>query len=207
MYMINKTADLSQMNEGRIALTPWGGEYKPDARFYIGWQDDRFIVYLRAYETNPVADVTERNGNVCRDSCLEFFFSPSADCSNGYFNFEMNCNPTLLLHYGLTANQKDRAIVDYPLDAFRLTCTHDTDACSCGGGVYWQTRFEVPFALLEKYIPGVTLKSGDIIRANLYKCGSTRQVSHYLTWAPFDTVKVPRPNFHVPEMFGRMQLA
>lgn len=85
-YVIHKTDDIARMEEGRIALAPWGAEYRPDARFYIGWQDDRLIVHLRAYEVNPVADVTERNGNVCCDSCLEFFFSPSADNSAGYFN-------------------------------------------------------------------------------------------------------------------------
>ena len=37
---------------------------KPDARFYIGWTDDALHVHLRAYEANPVADITERNGNV-----------------------------------------------------------------------------------------------------------------------------------------------
>ncbi len=206
-YSIHKTDDIAQMEEGRIALAPWGTEYHPDARFYIGWQDDRLIVHLRAYEIHPVADVTERNGNVCRDSCLEFFFSPRADNSAGYFNFEMNANPTLLLHYGLDSKYPGRVCVDWPLDAFELTVTRGSDVCSMGGGCYWQTNFIVPLDMVRKYVPEVAFRKGDTLRANLYKCGSTRQVSHYLTWAPFDTSDIPRPNFHVPRYFGEMRLA
>ncbi|MDD6876948.1 MAG: carbohydrate-binding family 9-like protein [Clostridiaceae bacterium] len=206
-YVIHKTDDIARMEEGRIALAPWGAEYRPDARFYIGWQDDRLIVHLRAYEVNPVADVTERNGNVCCDSCLEFFFSPSADNSAGYFNFEMNANPTLLLHYGLVSKHTERFCVDWPLEAFRLTVTRDSDACSMGGGVYWQANFIVPLDMVRRYVPGASFEKGQILRANLYKCGSTRQVSHYLTWAPFDTADVPRPDFHVPRYFGEMLLS
>ncbi len=207
MYTIHKTDDIAKMEEGRIALTPWGAQYKPDARFYIGWTDDALHVHLRAYEANPVADITERNGNVCTDSCLEFFFSLSPDCSNGYFNFETNANPTLLLHYGLGNKYPGRVHVDWPIEDFHMTCTRDTDACSVGGGVYWQVNYIVPLDMLRKYVPDASLYAGEIIRANLYKCGRTRQVNHHLTWADFDTTDVPRPNFHQPKYFGEMVLA
>ncbi len=202
MYQIHHTTDIAKMEEGRIALNPWKKAYEPDARFYVGWTEDALHVFLRAYEVDPVADKTERNSSVCCDSCLEFFFSPSTDCSNGYFNFEMNANPTLLLHYGLE-NRKGRVCVDWPLEAFRLTCERGEDA----GGRYWQTSFIAPLDMIRHYIPGVELYPGKIIRANVYKCGDTRQPNHYMTWSPVDTRVIPNPDFHQPNYFGQMVLA
>ena len=198
-YTIRHTNDITKMEEGRIATTPWGAEYRPDARFYIGWSEDHLDVYLRAYEVNPVADVTERNGNVCRDSCLEFFFSTSADNSTGYFNFEMNSNPTLLLHYGLGNKYPGRECVEWPLEDFELTTEKNES--------YWQNHFIVPLTMLKKYVPSAELKAGQIWRANLYKCGNTRQINHYLTWNDFDTTDVPRASFHQPKYFGELVFA
>ena len=203
MYTIRHSIDPADLELGRIDLAPWGGEYRPEAMYKIGYSDRGLQVYLRCYEVDPVADVLERNGNVCRDSCMEFFFSPSADLSNGYFNFELNANPTLLLHYGLTA-RVGRCCVEWPIEDFDITVTKKFDDF---GRRYWQLSFTAPWAMMAKYIPGFEpLKAGDIIRANLYKCGSTRQTSHYLTAFPFDTEKVPRPDFHVPDQFGQMIL-
>ena len=61
--------------------------------------------------------------------------------------------------------------------------------------------------MLQKYIPDAELYAGKLIRANVYKCGSTRQPAHFMTWAHFDTREVPHPDFHQPKYFGQMVLA
>ena len=49
----------------------------------------------------------------------------------------------------------------------------------------------------------ITDLSGMTIRANFYKCGDKLQQPHFLSWNPIST---PRPNFHVPQFFGTLEL-
>jgi hypothetical protein len=49
---------------------------------------------------------------------------------------------------------------------------------------------------VEKPGPGVTW------RANFYKCADKTSHPHWLTWAP---VNYPKPKFHLPEYFGRIE--
>lgn len=203
-YLIRHTTDLAKMDTGSIETYPWGGEYRPDARFKIGWTDEGLNVHLRSYESKTVATVFERNGNVCRDSCMEFFFSPSPDNSAGYFNFEINPNPTLLLHYGLTSNARLRKPAEWPIGDFRITCTKGLDDF---GRAYWQLDYLIPFSFICSYVPNWKPQKGSVIRANLYKCGAIDQPSHFGTWNSIDTSIVPRPNFHTPDFFGEMELA
>ena len=100
MYTIKKTQELRDMELGRVSCYPWGGDYRPEMLFKIGHGEDALLVNLLCYEEAPVITATERNGAVWNDSCLEFFVSPSEDLSAGYFNFQINAHPTLLLHYG-----------------------------------------------------------------------------------------------------------
>jgi len=203
-YQIRHTTDLSEMETGHISNYPWGGDYRPDVLFKIGWTEEGFNVHLRSYEERAVATILERNGNVCTDSCMEFFFSPSADNSAGYFNFGISPYPTLLLHYGLTPKITDRCCVEWPLEDFKITCTRARDDF---GRRFWQLDYFVPFAMVEQYVPGCKLEKGSVIRAKLYKCGSNDQPSHFGTWNYMDPAVVARPNFHTPDFYGEMVLA
>lgn len=44
-------------------------------------------------------------------------------------------------------------------------------------------------------------RAGDLWRANLYRCVGSGAGRGYLAWRPTET---PRPNFHVPQKFGRL---
>lgn len=203
-YLIHKTTDLAEMETGVLAQFPWGGDYRPDVRFKIGWSDDCFYVHLRDYEEKVVATITERNGNVCLDSCMEFFFSPSADNSAGYFNIEINPNPTLLLHYGLTGDRKVRGPFDWPAEDLQISSARGTDDF---GRAYWQLDYIVPFTMIRRYVPGWKPEKGTLIRANIYKCGRIDQPIHRAMWSPIDPEAVVKPDFHKPEYFGVMELA
>jgi hypothetical protein len=39
--------------------------------------------------------------------------------------------------------------------------------------------------------------------ANFYKCGDETPEPHFLSWNPID---LPKPNFHVPQFFGQLEL-
>lgn len=202
-YHIAKTTDLAAMELGRVDLYPWGGERRVEMLFKLGHDGEALYVNLLSYEGKPVAWATERNGAVWNDSCMEFFVSPSADLSAGYFNFEINSFPAMLLHYG--RERGNRAPVDtekWPTSAFRLACEKGTDPLGRG---FWKLSYRIPFAFFEDQA-GVKLGAGSVIRANLYRCGSNDQIAHYGVWNEIDTAEHPRPDFHQPAYFGEMVL-
>ena len=193
-YTIINSRDTSAAAAGHVDVWPWDYAYKPTTEFRITHGDDRLYVSLRSYEENPVALIHQMNGPVCNDSCIEFFFSPSSDNSNGYFNFEVNSNPTFLLEYG-PCTADDSHPVEWDISELNVRSTAESDAC----GPFWQVDFEMPYAMIRKYAPDCKLSSGAVIRGNVYKCGCTDQEPHYGCWNP---VLTPGPNFHKPEFFG-----
>ena len=100
---IQNAGDVLDENGQRdtVDVLNWATEYpyRPITYFNIARSNDGiFIQYnvhgsmLRAIYSNDMDPVNE-------DSCVEFFFSTSADVSQGYFNVEMNCGGTMLLHF------------------------------------------------------------------------------------------------------------
>lgn len=195
-YIIKKTDNINDASFDCVDQWPWG-DYAvgPETVFRAVHTDDRFIVSLRCYETDPVAHIDYRNGFVCNDSCMEFFFSPSADNSAGYFNFEMNSNPTIYLGYAKSRDDKG-ILVDYPEEKLCLRTTYDKDE---HGKDFWQVDFVVPYDMIKKYVPDCDLSGGCVIRGNVYKCGKHDQTEHYGSW---NLIETPGPNFHLPEFFG-----
>ena len=60
--------------------------------------DERALSIIFRVEDRYVRAVAERfQDSVCTDSCVEFFVAPLLD-SQAYFNFEVNCGGTMLLH-------------------------------------------------------------------------------------------------------------
>lgn len=196
-YVIRNTTDISTADTDFVSSWPWDYDYEPKTSFRIAHTDDRFIVSLRAYEKDPYAGVTKTNGFVCNDSCLEFFFSPCADNSEGYFNFEVNSNPTYL--FGFNPKGGSEEYIEWDDTEYKLASGVGCDS----DGDYWQIDFELPYSLVRKYVPEAKLDSGCVIRGNVYKCGRHQQPEHYGTWSPVET---PGPNFHKPEFFGEFIL-
>jgi len=191
----------------RVECCPWGGAYRPEMLFMAGWNDTALYVALRTYESSPRAVVTEPNGRVWCDSCMEFFLSPSADLSAGYFNFEMNANGALLLHFG--KNPQTREEVVWLPEDLRSTGARSAVVASNGndrGRDYWQLLLTAPVSLLARYAPDFKLVPGLAVRANVYKCGDETAIPHFLCYSPIDADRVREPNFHVPEYFGEMVL-
>ena len=60
--------------------------------------DERALSIIFRVEDRYVRAVAECfQDSVCTDSCVEFFVAPLPD-SQAYFNFEVNCGGTMLLH-------------------------------------------------------------------------------------------------------------
>ncbi len=196
-YIIKNTPDIDKAPFERVDSWPWDFHYEPKTLFRAVHTDDRMKVSLRCYEKDPYAGVTKTNGYVCNDSCMEFFFTPSADNSLGYFNFELNSNPTYLFGYNPVGGKE--VYIEWDEREYALRTTYGEDE----GEAFWQVDFELPYEMIKKYAPEAYLESGSVIRGNVYKCGRHQQVEHYGTW---NLVETDAPNFHKPEFFGKFIL-
>ncbi len=197
-YFVKKTDSFDDAGIGSVSLSPWNYPAAPETVFRVIRSDDAFSVLLRCYEKDPVARIGKKHGPVCNDSCMEFFFSPSPDCSNGYFNFEVNANPTYLFDYGPDSGD-GRFHIDWDDGDLSVRSTRGEDE----KGAFWQVTFRIPFELIRRFAPDAALSDGDVIRANVYKCGKTDQTEHYSCWSRVGT---DGPNFHTPEFFGEFVL-
>ncbi|MBN1863416.1 MAG: carbohydrate-binding family 9-like protein [Victivallales bacterium] len=149
--------------------------------------------------------------SVCKDSCVEFFFSPLTD--GGYFNLECNCGGTVLCYYirdnsppppDAPAQNPPRGFKDCtPLseeDIARINIHHSMPEIvepEITDHVMWYLGFEFPFDVVRKYAGNFTPVENKKWKANAYKCADDTSHPHWLSWAPLE-----KKRFHAPESFG-----
>ena len=207
--------DWSLAEAGKMDVENWGAyAYKPESRFYFLYDVDHFYILLLTrgqYEKSPRTEVTEFQGSVCQDSCLECFLSFNPD-SPLYLNIESNALGTP--HVGLGEERKGRRHLsaEEVSDLRILPIKADENALKNLEFTYdWGLFLEIPLRFLAQFWPEIKetdysykpLIPGQHIKANFYKCGDLTDVPHYYTWAPIDT---PQPDFHQPDFFGNFVL-
>lgn len=167
--------------------------YDTTAVFLMFKVEDRFVRAVARADQD----------NVYKDSCVEFFFTPSADISQGYFNLEMNCGGTMLLHF--QEQPRKNKIVIPAGQCQQISRAHSMPRIvepEINENVTWFIAYRVPIALLARYTKVVSPAPEVYWRVNFYKCADDSSQPHWLTWAPVD---LPKPNFHHPQSFGRLQ--
>ena len=187
------TPPYAALMEAKLDKCPWGGDYRPDCRARVGWNEKGLHVLMYAQEREIRAEVTEIGGGVCADSCLEFFLSPDASAAK-YVNCEVN--PLCVMHIGLGEGRHNRTVLRSIPEGFNAT--H-----SLHQGGWWAVSYTIPASFLKEHF-GVTLKKGMKMRGNFYKCGDDTAHVHYLMFKPYDT---PKPDYHRPEQFAEFVLA
>jgi len=189
-----------------VTITNYMGEvptFKPKAQTKMVYDKDNLYVIFRV-EDRYVKSITDRNnGPVYRDSAVEFFFSPDVENSHLYFNIETNCGGKVLFHHN---NPTDRSLNKRLTDEdiALLEIAHSMPAIvdpEVTDDITWTIEYKVPLALLQKYSPVTMPVKGVEWRANFYKIAEITSNPHYITWSK---VNMLRPNFHVPENFGRI---
>ncbi len=142
----------------------------------------------------------EINGPVWEDACVEFFFSPDISFPERYFNLEVNCGGTPLMHYNIIPNMKiiplevkDIKMVEIAHSMPRLIDPEITEP------VTWTVEYRIPVRMLEKYSRVIYPEPGISWKANFYKIAENSSNPHYLTWSE---VQNPTPDFHLPQYFG-----
>lgn len=189
-----------------IGVTHFMGEkpaHMPRTQAKLAY-DERFIYAIFQVEDRYVRAVAAgHQDSVCRDSCVEFFFTPGSDPKAGYFNLEMNCGGTMLFNFQMIP-WKDVVVVDES-DIKRIEVAHTLPRIvdpEIAEPTTWTVEYRVPTNLLARYCPSATKPAPGVVwRANLYKCADETSHPHWLTWA---VVQNPVPNFHLPQYFGTL---
>lgn len=178
-------------------------DHFPKTEFKIAYEKEAIHVMFRVEDRYVRAVAAAHQDSVCGDSCVEFFFTPGPDVSPGYFNIEMNCGGTLLFHFHPGS---DKRRIEIPKrDCERITTMHSLPRMvtpEIQEPVTWTVAYAVPIALLKRYCQLHPPAPQAVWRANFYKCADNTTHPHWLTWSPVDH---PKPNFHLPGSFGRLE--
>ncbi|MBM1105471.1 hypothetical protein JQC67_04880 [Aurantibacter crassamenti] len=198
-------ADLSKVSEllesnteiHSISTNNWKDfQYQPEVQFRIAHNNNQIWLKYYVKEKSIRAVVTETNGSVHLDSCVEFFFDPQVD--GNYYNFEFNCIGVTHLAYGPGRGKRDfidAEIIDKEILTSSTLGKKAFDEKS--GSHTWEMTIVIPASSLT-HDNDIVLK-GLTTNANFYKCGDKSAEPHFLSWNP---VKTERPDFHRPEFFG-----
>lgn len=172
--------------------------YRPTVSFRIAHSNNEIWLKYYVEEKNIMATVTDTNGAVHKDSCVEFFFDPLGD--GNYYNFEFNCIGTTHLAFG--AGRSDRQfLAPETIEAYigvqsslgtKILTERTADHS-------WEMTVVIPAKILG-HNPGIKLK-GLSAKGNFYKCGDATAAPHYLSWNP---IRTENPDFHRPEFFGNL---
>lgn len=190
----------AEITPRQIACCNWPGEfpYAPEVSFRMFHTGDWLLLRFDVAENYTAALVTEDNGQVWTDSCVEFFIAP--DDSGYYYNFECSCIGRLLLgfrkereHPAHAAPKVMAGILRTPSLGLRPFPEHEGDN-------RWSVVLAIPPQALFRH--ALTDWSGAEARANLFKCGDDLSHPHFLSWRPIRTEK---PNFHRPEFFDHIK--
>ena len=185
-----------------LELTYYMGEkplHIPKTQAKLMYDSNSLYVIFRV-EDKYIRAVAQHQRNVCHDSCVEFFFTPSEDIGTGYFNLEINCGGTMFFHHQLVPRGNSTVIAEE--DCRRIEIFHtlpELIKMEIQEPTVWTICYRMPFDILEKYSKVAKPRKGVTWRANFYKCADATSHPHWLTWSE---VNRPKPDFHVPEYFG-----
>ncbi len=181
--------------------------HKPKTQVKLAWDNDHIYVIFRVEDQYVRAVATEYFGNVWQDSCVEFFFTPQAEVSKGYFNLETNCIGTILLNHQRHRGQDRISLDTKDLDKIQIATSLpkgkpiETEITE---PTVWTLEYALPWRMLKKYIEVAEPEPGTVWRANFYKCADKTSHPHWLTWSE---IPLDKPDFHQPEYFGYLKFA
>ncbi len=178
-------------------------KHMPDTQVKVAYDTAAVYVIFRVEDQYVRAVSDGYQSSVCKDSCVEFFFTPSDDVSNGYFNFEMNCGGTTLFAFHQAVGKDGMSIPESEFKKIKFA--HSLPRIvnpEIVTPVTWTVEYRIPVDILKKYCPVAVPAPGVVWRANFYKCADMSSHPHWLTWSSVD---FPRPKFHLPEFFGTLK--
>jgi hypothetical protein len=215
-YQINKASVVSQIT-GDWNGPAWGGVevldinnfmgaepvHKPKTQAKVVYDANYLYVIFRVEDKYVMATAEKNQTTVCWDSCVEFFFTPNEDVSNGYFNFEMNCGGTILLYFQKARSVAQTVVNETDLEKIKIYHSEpEIVNPEKKEATTWIVEYRIPFEVLAKYSPVIKPAKKVVWRGNFYKCADRTSSPHWLTWSP---IGCATPNFHLPQFFGELE--
>ncbi len=171
--------------------------YKPEVKFRIAHISNEIWLKYYVKEKYVKAIETRTNGDVYKDTCVEFFIAPT---DKNYYNFEISCIGTIHLAYGKGRNGRKFVDPDMIAKIERVSTLGNQPFEEKSGNFDWEIMIRIPVEVLT--YSKIKSLSGLKGTANFYKCGDETSIPHYVTWNP---VKTKEPDYHRPEFFGQIQ--
>lgn len=173
--------------------TPYKADSYPiQAWAQIAYDDENLYVRLRAVEEHIRIEEAGPLASTWEDSCLEFFFSP-IEGDPRYVNIETTCGGAFFIGVGLGKHNLFRML------PWGTDVTFEPKPTRVDGG--WEISYRMPYEMLRLVFPTFAPKSGEILKANCYKCGNLAKIPHWMSWSPITAEKL---DFHTPQYFGTM---
>jgi hypothetical protein len=177
--------------------------FRLEVKAKMMYDDKNLYVIFRVHDRYVRCITKDYNGPVWEDSCVEFFFSPDASLPERYFNLEINCGGTPLMHYNVIP---DKEITMIAVDDIKMIeIAHSLPQLidpEITEPVTWTIEYRIPLILPEKYSKITHPKHGIAWRANFYKIAENSSNPHYMTWSVVNNFK---PDFHLPQFFGLLK--
>ncbi len=171
--------------------------YKPKVHFRIGHTGEEIWLKYYVNENHIRAKEINTNGEVYKDSCVEFFISPD---NVNYYNFEFSCIGTIHLAWGSGRNNR-KFVNPHLVEKIAIKSTLGNQPFDNKSGDFeWEMMIRIP----RECFAFSNLKSFKKMKAtaNFYKCGDETAVAHYITWNP---IKTENPDYHQPGFFGKVE--
>ncbi len=184
-------AILAQISPQPIACCNWPKSYPymPYVAFRAFHTGDTLAVRFDVREERTAAHVSEDNGAVWTDSCVELFI---ASDNTGYYNFETNCIGTMLLGFRSPGSKPQYADSGVLASVARSGTLPHKPFDEVSGNNVWSMTLRIPPQALFRH--KLTTWNGAHLRVNLYKCGDNLSLPHFLSWQPISS---QTPNFHL----------
>jgi hypothetical protein len=175
-------------------------KFKPAVQAKMMYNEENVYVIFHVLDRYVRCLTKEYNGPVWEDSAVEFFFAPDSSLPLLYFNLEINCGGTPLMHYNLVPRKESKELSTD--DIKKIEIAHSLPQIidpEMTDPVTWTIEYRLPVAMLEKYSGLTRPKKGVEWRANFYKISENSSNPHYITWS---VVGNKKPDFHQPQFFG-----
>ncbi len=178
-----------------IATVNWPSfSARLEASVRIGWDATAIHLCFEVHDTAVQALVTDDNGPVWRDRCVEWFVSFDGE---NYYNIEANAIGTLLVQYGPDRTHRVFIAPERIMTVRRTPSLGRFPFRLTKKPLLWSLSLEIPLSFFHP--EGNQIKQGICARGNFYLCGDDLPVRQYLSHYP---VASKEPDFHRPESFG-----
>lgn len=193
--LLEKNCEVQQINSLNWKAFP----YQPDVKFRIAHTGSEIWLKYYVHEKYIRAQETRTNGDVYKDSTVEFFISLNG---KEYYNFEFSCIGTIHLSHGPGRGNRTRINPEIAEKISIESSLGNLPFEERAGDFNWEMMIRIP---VECFVFD-SIKELDNMKAtaNFYKCGDATSEPHFVTWNPIQT---ENPDYHRIDFFGKIEFA